>query len=640
MKRDFLMLPNRTLKAALLLGLPVGVLLGANPILAQTAPSTNAPSTNAPSTNAMINLVRLLVAQGTIARDKGDALIVEATREAKQARSAEDDAHRAIALTAPQGGAPADTGTAFAQVALVDGAVVRVPAMGPGASGAPVEQAANLPPPAAGTIRVPYIPQVVRDQIREDIKADVMRSARNEGWASPGLAAPDWVRGMHIYGDLRVRSQSQIYSRFNATDMPNFQAIVANGPLDLLGGAIPFLNATQNKYNLLSVRARLGFDVAISSRTKLGFQFASGNNNAPTSTSSTLGNGFYKRNVYLNKAFVEQRVTDNMTATLGRMDNPFLSTDALYNTELKFDGLAVAVSFPNRVFGAVDFNLRGGAFALDFGDQNFPGTSTVKQQNRQKWMFAGQIESDVHLGHASTLKLAAGYYVFQNIQGQPSAACALGYGDTQCSTDFSAPFYAQQGNTLFQIRNIVNSSGQSVDGPQLLGLAERFRVLDAIGALTIPVGRTNQFTVLAEYLRNTAFRRNVCRFGEAYEPVNNGGSGGSGNICDPAASKATPFVGGGQGFQALVSIGNPLPRHLGEWRAFLGYKYLESDVVLDAFNDDSFHLGGTNAKGFTLGATAGLTQGMNVTARWLSTNQVSGPPLAIDVFQFDLNVSF
>ena len=60
------MLPNRTLKAALLLGLPVGVLLGANPILAQTAPSTNAASTNAPSTNAMINLVRLLVAQGTI----------------------------------------------------------------------------------------------------------------------------------------------------------------------------------------------------------------------------------------------------------------------------------------------------------------------------------------------------------------------------------------------------------------------------------------------------------------------------------------------------------------------------------------------------------------------------------------------
>ncbi|WP_428334838.1 putative porin [Novosphingobium sp.] len=626
------MSPIWTRKAALLLCTPAALLLGVAPAHAQAGAGTPARVAEAPSTNAMVNLVRLLVAQGTISRTNGDALIAQATQEADLALAAQADAHRAFALVAPQGsltGTPAASGAALAMIDR------------PGSSApAPAEGSATLPPPAAGTIRVPYVPQVVRDQIRDDLRADIMHQARVEGWASPGMSVPEWVKGLHIHGDLRLRSQSDVYSRFNATDVPNFQAIVNSGPLDLLSGAIPFENAVENKYNLLGVRVRLGFDFGVSSSTKIGVELASGNNNAPTSTSATLGNGFYKRNVYLNKAYIEQRLTSNAVITAGRMDNPFLSTDALFNTELKFDGIAAQVSFPHRVFGYADFTLRGGAFPLDFGDQNFPDTATLKQQNHQKWLFAGQILGEVHLGGEANLKLAAGYYFYRNTQGRPSAPCALGFGDTQCSTDWSAPFYVQSGNTLFQIRDIVNSAGQSVDGNQLLGLAEKFHVLNAMAVLKVPVSDKTQFTLLGEYLRNLAFTRNVCGHGEAYEPVNNGGAGGSGNICDPVAAKRTPFVGGGQGFQVLASIGYPAPRQWGEWRAFLGYKYLQSDVVLDAFNDDSFHLGGTNAKGFTLGGSLGLSQGVTGTARWISTNQVSGVPLAIDVFQFDLNVAF
>ena len=89
-----------------------------------------------------------------------------------------------------------------------------------------------------------------------------------------------------------------------------------------------------------------------------------------------------------------------------------------------------------------------------------------------------------------------------------------------------------------------------------------------------------------------------------------------------------------------MGLGWPAPSRWGQWRVFAGYKYLESDVTLDAFNDDSFHLGGTNAKGFTLGGTVGLINNASLTARWLSANQVSGDPLAIDVLQLELNVAF
>ena len=75
---------NRSRQMAALIGLPVGLLLGAAPAVAQAAPVSAA--TPAPSDNAMINLVRLLVAQGTISKDKGDTLIAEATREAEAAR--------------------------------------------------------------------------------------------------------------------------------------------------------------------------------------------------------------------------------------------------------------------------------------------------------------------------------------------------------------------------------------------------------------------------------------------------------------------------------------------------------------------------------------------------------------------------
>ncbi len=611
------MIPRWTHKTALLLSLPASLFLAQGDAFAQAG----AP---APSSNAMVNLVRLLVAQGTISRDKGEELISEATQEAQTAQASAAQTASAAPPLAASG--LAETGPAANSARLAS-------ALPPVLSPAP-----------HGTIRVPYIPQVVRDQIRDDIRQDVMREAKAERWAVPGLAAPDWVRNLNLSGDLRIRTQAQFYSRFNSNLIPNFQSIVSNGPLDLVHAtAIPILNTTSDRYGLTSARARLGFDFAVNSRTTVGLQLASGNNAGPVSTSATLGGGFFKRNVYLNKAFVQERLTDDASVTVGRMDNPFLSTDALFSPELKFDGFAGSFRMPNRVYGLADFTLRGGAFPLDFGGTNFPDTSTFKTSVPQKWLFSAQLEGDWHLGHDRLLKLAGGYYVFKNIQGRFSTPCALGVIDTQCSTDGRTPSFVQKGNTLFQMRNIVDATGQVVNGPQLLGLVHPFHVLDTLAMLDVPVGKDTHFTFLAEYLRNLAFRRarvDGCRHGKAGEPVNNGGSGGSGDICDPIVAKRTPYAGGGQGFQVTAALGYPTPQRWGEWRAFAGYKYLESDVVLDSFNDDIFHLGGTNAKGYTIGGTIGLAKGMNLTGRWLSANSVSSDPLAIDVLQFDLNVAF
>jgi hypothetical protein len=623
-KKDRAMMQRKwTRKAGLLLGLSAGIALGGMPAFAD-AP---VPSNPNPSSNAMINLVRLLVAQGTIAKDKGDALIAEATREAEQARATEI----AVAAQAARAAVGAPQPTQLASIS-------------PGAVAAPAgstQIAANPPPAPAGTIRVPYIPESVRKSIRDDLKADVIREAKAEGWASPGEAAPEWTKRITLGGDIRVRSQSQFYSRFNATDIPNFQAIIANGPLDLLSGNIPFENATENKYSLLSLRARFRVDAAISSTFSAGLEIATGNDANPVSEKSTLGGDFFKKNIYLSKAFVKYQPVVGTSLTVGRFGNPFMSSDAMFAPDLSFDGLVAESTMRNVAFGHADFKFRAGAFPIDFGDQNFPDTSTVKQSNPQKWLFGSQIETDWRFGNKTRLDLSAAIYDFTKVQGRQSTACALGYGVTQCSTDGFAPYYVQQGNSLFEMRQIVNSSGVPVDGNQVLGLVQRFDVLDVMGVLRFPVSPHNEFSLTAEYLNNVAFRRAAaCRYGVAGEPVNNGGAGGSGNICDTTPANATPYVAGHQGLQVIAAMGYPVVSEQGQWRVWGGYKYLQSDATLDAINDPDFHLGGTNAKGFILGGTYGLAHNVRGGVRWMSTNQVTGEPLAIDVLQIDLNVAF
>ena len=74
------------------------------------------------------------------------------------------------------------------------------------------------------------------------------------------------------------------------------------------------------------------------------------------------------------------------------------------------------------------------------------------------------------------------------------------------------------------------------------------------------------------------------------------------------------FDGGNQGYTVYGLIGTKKPAKWGEWNVEVAYRYLESDAVLDSLSDSDFHLGGTNAKGYTVGATMGLFK--NVTPGW------------------------
>ena len=77
-----------------------------------------------------------------------------------------------------------------------------------------------------------------------------------------------------------------------------------------------------------------------------------------------------------------------------------------------------------------------------------------------------------------------------------------------------------------------------------------------------------------------------------------------------------------------------------DWQVSMGYKRIEADAVLDGLTDSDFHLGGTDTKGWLLGANYGVDKNAWLSVKYFSADSISGLPLAIDVLLLDFNAKF
>lgn len=578
--------------------------LPAAPALAQeTAP----PAASAqPSESAMVNLVRLLIEQGVLTAEKGEALMAQAQAEAQ------------IARAAPAG---------------------------------------EMPAPAAGAIRVPYVPETVRQQIRDELRAEVMQQAKAQAWASPDTAAPDWTRRIRLSGDVRLRSASSFFSRNNSTLGPNivdYARLNAIGPVSLDGAPFfPLLNSTVDRKNRLQLRARLGIEAQVANGIRVAAQLATGDDNSPISTNQSLGGGFGKRDLWLQHAYIDLEPIAQAGLTLGRMPNPFFSTNLLFDEDLAFDGVAARLNSGTMLGEDVRLTLRGGAFPLAFGDANLLQFSDTKEDFPSRWLLSGQAQLDAKIGGIE-VRTAAAYHDFRKLQAQLSDICDIYSVPSEfrsrvrCSTDNQRATFLRKGNSVFAIRDIFllgpEAPTSGPRSPQYFGLLFDYRVLDLNAQVRFPVTSEIGATASGNYLRNLGYKkRDTCRyFGQGdidHGPLNNvEGSDLLRPVCDPASTNR--FVGGNEGFQASLAVGHDKLGKRGSWQAEFGYRYLESDAVPDAFTDSDFHLGGTNAKGYFVGGKYSLFDGLTLGARWLSANEITGDPYAIDVLFVDLEAKF
>jgi putative porin len=574
----------------------------------------------ATSPNATINLVNLLVKQGVLTEDQAAALIKQADDEAYVSRQAAKDA------------------TAKADEA---------------AKAASTASAAASPP---GTKHVTYVPEIVKRQLRDEIKQEVMATAQKESWASPG-AYPEWAHRIHFYGDVRARYQSDMFPSGNdQLDAFNFNAVNTGSPFDrnsaTNGYSFPTYNATQNR-QLAELRARFGLEADLLNGFTAGIRIATGNDSSPVSTNQTLGSSasggdFSKYSMWLDRGYIKyQAWGDDLAFSIGRFDNPFWSpTDLVWYRELGFDGLAVQTK--REVYEGFTAFASAGAFpiyntALNLGvnldinpatDLQDPTTGgQVKIASHDEWLFGGQVGFEERFKPESSFRFAVAYYDFDNVQGQLSSPCLVVLTASDiCSTDQDRPMFAQKGNTYMELRNIpVNPSLTPGTQPdfQYFGLAAQYRPIVVSGQLDLGDYHPVHVVLDGEFVWNSAFDKAAV----AAVALNNFGGSFS-------STGTGPYVGGNEGWIGRLTVGDKEIRHLWDWNVHAGYKYLESDATIDAFVDPDFGLGGTNLKGYFVGGNLGLSENVWATVRWMSANNISSIPYAVDVLQVDLNAKF
>ncbi|KQT68042.1 MULTISPECIES: putative porin [Pseudomonas] len=538
----------------------------------------------APSENATINLIRLLVEQGILKQDKADALIAQAQNEAAQAKQA-----------------AASTAVAAGPVA------------------------------APGDVRVQYVPAAVRDQIRDQVKAEVMATAKQENWAAPNTF-PDWASRISFDGDIRLRDESRYYSGNNSNEIVDFAKLNNNGPYDVNPNSStslpPLLNTREDRENLFRLRARLGMKALISEEWTAGIRIGTGSDNNPVSTTQNLGGGFAKKDIWLDQGYLTWKPMDELTLTGGRFANPFMSTDMLYSNDLNFDGVAAIFDHKlNRdwgVFGTV------GAFPVDYTNDTSSSNGFDKEESDNKWLYGAQLGAKWAINSNNRLKGALAYYRFDDIQGQRSSPCEPWAGAPGCDSDGTRAAFMQKGNSVFLLRDITPNplNPSATPQPQFVGLASEFNLLDLNVVWDADLPQDFKLRSQGNYIHNLSYDEGDMRKRSAGQIVNNLDSNGE-------------IESGANAWMVQFTLGNALDlKRKGDWNLFAGYKYIQPDALPDGFNDSSFHLGGTNAKGYFMGGNYGLAKNVSATGRWMSTEAVYGAPFDIDVLQLEINTRF
>jgi hypothetical protein len=568
-------------------------------VFAADAPPPDAaspgPAPPAPlSQNVTINLINRLVQRGLLPQTDADELIKQAEADASQAKA-----------------------QATAQ--------------------APGNPVAGTAPAPEGTVRVTYVPEVVKDQIRDELKAAMLAQARAEHWGDAN-PTPDWVSRFQLNGDIRVRMEGIFYPSGNDDTgaFPNFNAINTGAPFDVSGSTFsPQLNVNQDR-DLMRLRARLGTEVDLGEGFTAGFRIATGNDNNPVSENQTLGGAnsgqggdFAKYALWLDRGFIRYEFGEpdqNVTLLAGRFDNPFFSTSMIWAPDLAFDGLAAKIR--TEVTDGVTPFLTLGLFPVFNTDLNFATIQPTKFSSTDKWLYAAQAGADVKVEKDVNVKFGVAYYDFENIAGRLSDPFTPLTSSDQGDTDDLRPAFAQNGNTYMALRDIVPSALNNfgtIDQFQYFGLASGFREL----ALTLRVdfSRYDPFHVWfnGEFVQNLAFDRGDV----GAIAVNNLGSGSPGT-----------YQGGPTGWLFNLNVGSATLEKRGDWNASLGWRRVESDAVVDGFCDSDFNNGGTNAQGYTLQGNYALSKRVSLGARWMAATQIAGPPLRDDIILFDLNAKF
>lgn len=533
-----------------MVGVFVGLLAAGQPALADDRESLETLR------ETTLNLIDALVEQGIFSREKADAMVKAA--QAKAAKTATREK--------PKGSAP---------------------------------------------VRVQYVPETVKNEIRDQLRQEVLAQAKAERWAEPN-AVPSWLDRIKWEGDIRVRYQPEFYDKSNATPAQYLGYVADSNPNRAAGSTPGFTSLSSNTTedrDRFRLRARLGMLAKVSDDWSAGIRLATGNSTDRVSTNQTMGQDFNKYQLMLDRAFIKYDPAEWLSVSGGRIPNPWLSTDLVWDEDLNFEGFAATVK-PS--FAGGDFRpfLTVGAFPLrEDGPPSKSSRWLRGVQAGAKWQFAAN----------TRLNLGAALYDYDNLHGRVEDDSTYLAGNGAYGQYEYGSSLRQKGNTLFRTNASLGSADLAI-----WGLASKFRPVNLTASLDLAHFDPVHVVLTADYVKNIAFDR--------------------GEISRRIGVDLTD--GKDYGYLFKLAVGMPKLEKRHDWQTSFAYRYLGSDATVDAFTDSDFGLGGTNLKGYQLGMNYAMDQNAWLSLRWMSAESIeSFAPgtnyrFGVDLLQADVNVRF
>jgi hypothetical protein len=472
--------------------------------------------------------------------------------------------------------------------------------------------AAALAKSDEGAVRVPYVPQIVKDEIAKEVAeevkpavvANVVQEAKDEKWGVPGALA-DWLTRTRLYGDVIVREEAIVFDSLNphfgsTSPFPNYYAINQAGSI-LAAGQNASLDDSENRIRFRG-RARLGVESNLTDSITAGIRVVTGNTNDLVSETQTLDGtapyAFGLDEIYIRADERNALKFPFFSGVVGRFVNPYdTPTNLIFHQDLTFTGAAAT----GRL-GLGDGSPEQSNLFFTFGGHQL---QEIEFSAQDKWLVGAEAGANLRWAGSQRLRLAGAFFDFFNVTGRENPVGSPGL------YNYTAPQFIRWGNTVFDIANAANPSAN------LFAYASKFRLGDVNATYTLGIGRY-QLSYTVDVVKNFGFNAQQIF-----------------NLTGETVSRDR-----NTGLQTEVGFGYPTVLTAGTWRAVIGYRYLRGDAVIDEYTDSDFHFGGTNAKGYYFVVDYGLASRLSGRLRYLSSNEIDGARFGIDTWQLDLRTTF
>ncbi len=448
-------------------------------------------------------------------------------------------------------------------------------------------------------VREDYRLYTAKDEKRQkEMEQDVQEVNRR-------LARTSWAERLRWGGDMRLRYQGDFFPSGNADfAKPSDPDKVLNTESD----------RHRFRYRVrLKVKADIwNQDEGAPGSLQAGIRLATGNEHDPVSTNDTLGDYYNKDNFLVDRAYLKWSYLFDQEWGLGRpaievsggkIPNPFFHTDLVWDSDLNFEGVALKLNANQDVTSPWDIFVTLGGFPLQ----------ELELYQRDKWLYGGQAGIAYNQEGAFSARLGVAMYEYENIKGEPVDPSVASVS----SKYWSAPLYQQKGNILVDLDPTTDYR---------LGLASDFSLLNITGQVDVGFWAPVYVSLFGDYVRNMDFdEKRIRRLLQS-----------AGNLqADYAVDSEAD-----EGYLVGIKVGHRKMRQFGDWKLSLYYKYLEADAVVDAFTDSDFHLGGTNAKGWVVQGEMGVYTNCWLALKWITSDEVDGPPLSVDSVFLDFNARY